>query len=82
MFNEDMKKEYSEGEDESEYEPDVNHLDVRCWRELVGDGHVESVHDQHGGDGHRHVGLEVLLVEVECGLGYDHEAQCGNESVV
>ena len=36
---------------------------------------------QHGCDGDRHVGLEVLLVEVERGLADHHEAQGGDVGV-
>ena len=32
---------------ETKYQPDINQLDVRCGGQLVRDGHVESVHDQH-----------------------------------
>ena len=37
---------------------------------------------QHGCDGDRHVCLEVLLVEVECGLSYEHQTQSWYECVV
>ena len=61
-----------------QYQPDINQLDVRCGGQLVRDGHVESVHDQHGRDGHGHICLEVLLVEVESCLADDHQAQRGD----
>ena len=78
MFYQDVEEEDSEGEGETKYQPDINQLDVRCGGQLVRDGHVESVHDQHGRDGHGHICLEVLLVEVESCLADDHQAQRGD----
>ena len=66
MFNQNVEEEDSEGQDKAKNEPDINHLDVGGGGQLVGDCHVQRVHHQHGGDGHRDVGLEVLLAEVEC----------------
>ena len=62
---------------ETKYQPDINQLDVRCGGQLVRDGHVERVHHEHRGDGDGHVGLKVLLVEVESCLADDHQAHCG-----
>ena len=82
VFDEDVKEEDGERQDEAEDEPNINELDVGRRGEFIGDRHVQGVHDQHGGDGHRDVGFEVLLVEVECGLADDHQAECGDVGVV
>ena len=82
MLDEDVEEKDGERKDEPKDEPNVNKLDVGGRGELIGDRHVQRVHDQHGGDGDWDVSFEVLLVEVECGLTDDHEAECGDVGVV
>ena len=43
MFYQNMEEENCEGKCQTEYQPDINQLDVRCGGQLVRDGHVESV---------------------------------------
>ena len=47
--NEEKKNE--EWNKQSIEEPDINKLDVRCCGQLGGDRSLQSVHDQHGGNG-------------------------------
>ena len=69
VFDEAEQDDDDEREEEAEEKPDVDEFDVRGWRQLGGHGLVERVHDQHGGDGHGHAGLEMLLMEVYGRLG-------------
>ena len=81
VLDQDVEDEDGEGEGQAEDEPHVDELDVGGGGQLVGDCHVEGVHHQHGCDGHGHVGLEVLLLEVERGLADEHEAEGGHVGV-
>ena len=49
-------------------DPNVNELDCWCLREFRSNRVVESVHYQHGSDGNRNAGLEMLFAKEQGGL--------------
>merc|ERR1719239_1902238 len=70
-------EEDDEGEDQAKDQPHVDQLYVGGGGDLVGDGLVESVNDQHHGDADGGRGLEVLGPEVKPTLADEHKAQGG-----
>ena len=68
MLHQDEKDDDDKGEEEPEEEPDVDELHVGRGRQLRGDGLVEGVHHQHARDCHRDARLEMLFLEIGCGL--------------
>ena len=79
MVNHDQEEEDTERQNEAKNEPNINHLDVGSREKLVGDGLVQGVHDQHGGDSHACCGLEVFCLEIESALTHHHQAECRDE---
>ena len=80
-----QQEEDNEGEHETKYQPHVDQLYVGGRGDLVWDGLVEGVDDEHHGDADGSCGLEVLGPEVEPALADEHEAeggQVGGEQVV
>ena len=77
MIDGHKEEEYDEGEDQAEDQPHVDQLYVGGGGDLVGDGLVEGVDDQHHGDADGGRGLEVLCPEVEPTLADEHKAEGG-----
>ena len=85
MVDRHQEEEDNEGEHQAKDQPHVDQLYIGGGGDLVGDGLVESVDDEHHGDADGGRGLEVLGPEVEPTLADEHEAEggkVGGEEVV
>ena len=68
MFDDHQKNEDEEVNEEPVHDPNIHELEAGGLRQFGGDGAVEGVHDQHGGDGNGDAGLEMLCLEVQSTL--------------
>ena len=71
MLNQDKDDEDEEWLAQSKQKPDINKLDVGCGWQLGGDGLIEGVHDQHGGDCNWDTCLEMFRFKVDSYLEYN-----------
>ena len=67
----------SKGDEEAEDQPDVDHLGVRGWRQLLDLAREDGRHHQHDGQVHREARLKVDCLEEGGGVGGDQQEQGG-----
>ena len=65
MLNENQKHEDDEVDEQPVHDPYIHEFDAGGLRQFRGDRAVESVHDQHGSDGHWDARLEMLCLEIQ-----------------
>ena len=58
-----MDKHFNKRDNEVEYEPQINHFNVRSHRQGGGDVDEHGGQDQHHGQVHRHNSLEYQTIE-------------------
>ena len=72
------KDHLSKGHQLAEYQPEVNHLWIRCKRQLLHHADEDGSHDEHGGQVHTQGRLKEERLEEGGGKG-DHEEQEGRQ---
>ena len=68
MLNQDKKDEDEKVDKQAKNNPNVDEFNLWCFGQLWSNRVVESVHDEHGGDGHGDAGLEMFFSEENCCL--------------
>ena len=73
----ESKYNLSEGDELAEYQPEVNHLWIRCKRQLLHHADEDGSHDEHGGQVHTQGRLKEERLEEGGGKGDHHEENRG-----
>ena len=68
-----VKQNFYKGEQQGEYEPVVNHLNIGCFREAAGGADEHGDQHQQACQVHRDNGLKEKGFEVVCRVSYDIE---------